>query len=309
MIAPPLSTEFAALGTTALIRVTEPAALAPARMLLENELAAVDRACSRFRDDSDLARVNRSGGEEVSVSELFADALHVALRAAEQTAGDVDPTVGGAMRSAGYDRDFASLPNVEHWVPEPNVPVAGWQTVELDATNRTVRVPSGVELDLGATAKAFAADRAAARASRAVEAGVLVSLGGDIAVAGPPPRGGWSIGVGDDHANPHAAAETVAISSGGLATSSTRVRRWLRGGRELHHIIDPRTSQPAISAWQTVSVAAGSCVDANVASTAAIVRGERAAHWLDALALPARLVRTDGRLVRVGGWPDPGSAW
>lgn len=307
MIAAPLSSEFPALGTTALIRVNEPAALASALVLLEDELVAIDRACSRFRGDSELTRVNRAGGQQVRVGELFAAALRVALQAAAQTGGDVDPTVGRALRLAGYDRDFASIPPDGPTPPAEDGPVAGWRTVELDPSKGTVRLPAGVELDLGATAKAFAADRAARRASAAVGAGVLVSLGGDIAVAGPPPPGGWSIALGDDHAG-EPAAESVAVVSGGLATSSTRVRRWLRGGRELHHIIDPHTGRPALSPWRTVSVAAGCCVDANVASTAAIVRGERAAAWLETLGLPARLVRSDGRVVYAGGWPRPETA-
>lgn len=308
MTAAPLSCEFAALGTTALIRVSEPAALESARVLLEQELAAIDQACSRFRADSELAQVNRAGGRPIRVSPLFVAALQVALRAAEQTDGNVDPTVGRALRLAGYDRDFALIAADGPAPPEQDGRVAGWRTVKLDATTGTVRVPAGVELDLGATAKAFAADRAARRAGAAVGAGVLVSLGGDIAISGPPPPGGWSVGVGDDHADPGTAAEVVAVTSGGLATSSICVRRWSRGGRELHHIIDPHTGRPAVAAWRTVSVAAGCCVDANVASTAAIVRGESAAGWLATLGLPGRLVRPDGRVVYAGGWPSAEAA-
>lgn len=299
-----LSSQFAALGTTALVSVTDPAALEPARAVLEAELDAIDRACSRFRDDSELARVNRAAGRPpVAISPLFATALAAALRAAELSGGDVDPTVGRALRLVGYDRDFALVPPVGRALAYETVAVAGWRSVELDTRRQTVRIPAGVELDLGATAKAFAADRAARRLNAMLGTGVLVSLGGDIAVAGPPPPGGWSVGVADDHASTDP-AETVAVASGGLATSSTHVRRWRRGGRELHHLIDPRTGLPAVSPWRTVTVAAGSCVDANTASTAAFVRGEGAAPWLARLRLPARLVRRDGRIVRVGGWPD-----
>jgi thiamine biosynthesis lipoprotein len=129
-----------------------------------------------------------------------------------------------------------------------------------------------------------------------------VSLGGDIAVAGPAPAGGWPIGISDDHAA-EASAATVAISEGGLATSSTTVRRWRRGGLPAHHIVDPATGLPAAVVWRTVSVAAASCVDANVAATAAIVRGDSAPAWLAAAGLPARLAAADGRVVTLGGWP------
>jgi thiamine biosynthesis lipoprotein len=167
-------------------------------------------------------------------------------------------------------------------------------------------------LDLGATAKALAADRAASRIAAAVGCGVLVNLGGDISVAGESPPGGWCVGVIDDlgpdgHADalrrgarvPHA----VTIVDGGLATSSTMVRAWRRGSAALHHIVAPGTGLPAESCWRTVSVAAASCVDANTASTASIIRGEQARAWLNGLRLPARLVRHDGTVVTAGAWP------
>jgi thiamine biosynthesis lipoprotein len=110
--------------------------------------------------------------------------------------------------------------------------------------------------------------------------------------------------VTDWHAaGPEADGETVQVCSGGLATSSTTVRRWERGGEELHHVVDPATGRSAEVVWRTVSVAAATCVDANVAATAAIVRGLRSPDWLQSLGLPARLVRPDGTVVRVGGWP------
>jgi thiamine biosynthesis lipoprotein len=181
--------------------------------------------------------------------------------------------------------------------------VPGWRTVALDPAARTLHVPAGVRLDLGATAKALAADRAAASVAAAAPGlGVLVSLGGDIAAAGPPPEGGWRVRVTDDHrAGPEASAQTVTVRSGGLATSSTTVRRW--GARD-HHIIDPATGHPADAPWRTVSVAAASCVDANVASTAAIVLGAEAPDWLAQRALPSRLVAQDGSELALAGWPQ-----
>jgi FAD:protein FMN transferase len=164
-----------------------------------------------------------------------------------------------------------------------------------------------VELDLGATAKALCVDQAAGRAAALTGAGVLVSIGGDIAVAGAGPEDGWPVRVTDDHAAPpEAPGQTVTLRSGGLATSGTSVRRWVRGGTELHHLIDPTTGQPAVGRWRTVTVAAGSCVDANIASTAAMIRGETAVDWLTGAGLPARLVSTDGEVTAVGGWPAEG---
>jgi thiamine biosynthesis lipoprotein len=181
--------------------------------------------------------------------------------------------------------------------------------VRLDRGQRTVRVPARVRLDLGATAKALAADRAAALAAQAAGCGVLVNLGGDIATAGTAPAGGWAVRIADWHAaGPNADSETVRIDDGAIATSSTTVRRWARGGEALHHVVDPATGRPAPVVWRTVTVAAATCVDANIAATAAIDRGGRALAWLHRLGLPARLVRPDGAIVRVAGWPERAAA-
>jgi thiamine biosynthesis lipoprotein len=295
---------FPALGTTAELVVTDAASLAEARAMLEDEIARLDVACSRFRDDSDLARVNRAEGRWTTVSAHLIDALDAALRAARLTSGAVDPTVGTALRRMGYDRDFASVPATGDALRVTFSAVAGWTTVELDRAASRVRVPRGVEIDLGATAKAWCADRAAGRAASAVGCGALVSLGGDIAVAGPPPDDGWPVTIGDDHREPlDGPGPVVSIRSGGLATSSTTVRRWTRGADTLHHVVDPATGAPAPPVWRTVTVAASSCADANAASTAAIVLGSCAGAWLATLGLPARLVAADGSVVRSGGWP------
>jgi thiamine biosynthesis lipoprotein len=166
-----------------------------------------------------------------------------------------------------------------------------------------VILPPDVDLDLGATAKALAADRAAARAAQATRCGVLVNLGGDLAVAGPAPASGWQVTIADDHTA--AGSDTiVSIRSGGLATSSISRRRWRRAGRDCHHIVDPRTGDAPPAMWRTVSVAAANCVDANTASTAAIIEGPAAPSWLAGQRLPARLVDVDGRTVNVAGWPS-----
>lgn len=302
------SCAWQALGTSAVLRVTDPEALAAARAAVEQELVAIDRACSRFRADSELASVNARAGRLTRVSPLLAEALEVALRAAELTAGDVDPTVGLALELAGYDRDWRLL---DPPGPQPQAAPAimlrvrdGWRTVALDRARRSLRTPAGVRLDLGASAKAWAADRAAAAACTAGDCGVLVSLGGDVATCGPAPDGGWLIRVTDDHRSDCSApGQTVSIRSGGLATSSTTVRRWSHAGNTMHHIIDPNTGAPVRETWRTVSVAAGSCTDANIAATAALVRALAGAAWLARSGLPARLVALDGTVTTVGDWP------
>lgn len=296
-----IGTAFPALGTTAEVVVTDPRRLATAAGMLREELDAVDAACSRFRADSEISRLEH--GHAVRVGPLLAEALAVALRAAWLTDGLVDPTVATAVRALGYDRDFASVTDGGSG-PVP-VPAPGWHRVLLDGD--TVVLPRGVELDLGATAKALAADRAAAAIARRTGGGTLVNLGGDLATAGAPPAGGWQVAIGDDHTD--AADTTVTLTDGGLATSGITRRRWRRGGRTVHHIVDPRTGDIPEPHWRTVSVAAKTCVDANTASTAALVLGRRGQDWLAARGLPARLVTVDGEVVTTPGWPGERLRW
>ncbi len=310
---------FSVFGTTATLLVSDAGRLDDARAIADTQLAAVDLACSRFRPDSELSRLNASGGAVIPVSTLFAELVEAALRAARLTGGDVDPTCGQALEEIGYDRDFAVLQAAGarslRSGPAPQS-VPGWRCVLLDRKRGLVQLTSGAQLDLGATAKAWAADRCASLIAAKTDVGVLVSLGGDIAVAGAPPAGeggrggGWEVRVTDDHAaGPDAPGQTVTIRSGGLATSSTTVRTWAVGGERVHHIIDPATGRSAASCWRTVSVAAGSCADANTASTAAIIRSEAALPWLQDSCLPSRLVRQDGTVETTAGWPsDPGPA-
>jgi thiamine biosynthesis lipoprotein len=246
-----------------------------AERILHRELDRIDRAASSYRLDSELTHLNASTGGVVAVSDALHEAVAVAVSAAAATDGLVDPTLGA----------------------QP-----GWREIEL--LDWALRLPAGVILDLGATAKALVADRAAAAIAEATAGvGVLVSLGGDIAVAGATPDDGWLIHVTDDHrSGPDAPGQTVRIEAGALATSGTTVRRG-PGGLG-HHIIDPRTWRSAEGPWRTASVTAATCVDANTASTAAIILGEDAPEWLERYDMAARLVAYDGTVVTVGGWPE-----
>jgi thiamine biosynthesis lipoprotein len=284
-------------GTTARIVVTDPDRLAEATDLVKAELAAVDAACSRFREDSELRDACRAGGRPVTVSPLLAHLVACALDAARETGGAVDPTVGGALCGLGYDRDFAALTG-RKVAPAVRVFTSpDWRAVKLSV--RRLTVPDGVLLDLGATAKAVAADRAAAHVTEKLGVGVLVALGGDIATAGMAPAGGWQILVQDRAGDP---ADTIRLPAGAaMATSSTAGRTWGRPGEHLHHIIDPATGRPATPVWRTVSVAAFSCLRANTLSTAAIVRGHGAPDLLGKA--PSRLVTPSLDVLRLGGWP------
>ena len=276
-----------ALGTTVTVAVDCPDRIVGAEAILVDELDAIDLACSRFRPDSEIWALYASGGESVRVSALLFEAITTACDVAERTGGAVDPTVATAVEALGYDRDFANVRSDATPLRGTPRPAPGWWRVELDAARRSVRVPAGVRLDLGASAKALASDRAARSIASATDCGVLVSIGGDVSVGGPPPADGWSVGIAVDSSTPiGGVGHVVSLRSGGLASSSTAVRSWRRGNRTLHHIVDPFTGDVASEHWKLVSVAADSCVSANAASTAAIVWGERAVAQLEALELP-----------------------
>lgn len=301
---------FPAFGGLAVLAVADGRALTAAEEAVRGVVEEFDRACSRFRCDSELMAVNHGAGVPVSVGPTLLDATEAALAAASATNGVVDPTVGGALLSLGYDRDFEDVKARRPERPLPPIharAIPGYRSVVLDRAAATVRLPPGASLDLGATAKALAADRAATRAHALSGAGVLVSLSGDIATAGPAPERGWVVRVADDHrAGPDAPGQTILISDGALASSSTTTRRWMAPGAEAHHLIDPSCGEPADGPWRTVSVAAASCLAANVASTAMIVGGHDRLAWLRNLGLPARLVDHGGEALHLNGWPEAG---
>jgi thiamine biosynthesis lipoprotein len=304
-LAPACST-FRAIGTTVSVLTTDPDALEVASALLRLQVAQLDEACSRFRPGSELSLVQRSGGKPVRVSALLVELVKAALEVARLTEGAVDPTVGNAMICLGYDRDFDALPAEGPTLGDvASVPAPGWECVDLDVANRLLTIPEGVTVDLGSSAKAFAADRAARDIAANVGTGVLVNLGGDIAVAGPSPGDGWCVGISMSASDePEQSQATVSIASGGLASSGCMVRAWRRGERRLHHIVDPRTGDVAAEYWHLATVAAGSCLVANAASTAAIVNGCSAPQFLREMGLPARLVRSDGEILVFNGWPE-----
>jgi len=295
-------------STTAELVVTEPGAVVAASSILHRELDRVDRVASRFRDDSEIsllhAAVIEAPQRTHQVSPDLFELIATAVRAAALSDGAVDPTVGAAICRLGYDRDFSLVATgTPGTLPSPE-PVPGWQTLIIDATNRSIGMHPGTELDLGATAKAWAVDHACAAVADQLGCGVVVSLGGDVAVRNAP-AGGFTVGVADIHGD-DTTEVAVAIHSGGLATSGICRRHWTVDGQEVHHLVDPATGLPVDSCWRTVSVAAGSCVDANTASTASMVKGVEAVSWLENHRLPARLVRTDGTTTTVAGWPsDP----
>jgi FAD:protein FMN transferase len=298
---------FRGLGSTVVVGTTDPERLPGAVDAVQSEIDACDRACSRFRSDSELCVLNdpKRNKAQQPASGWLCDALTVAIDVAVKTGGLVDPTIGQCLVDLGYDRSFDVL-DADQPVVVTASHVPAWHRIGVDRARRRVSVPVRVSLDLGASAKALCADRAASAGSMAAGCGVLVSLGGDISVAGEAPGDGWIIKVTDradsapDGPEP---GQTVAVRTGGLATSGTSVRRWKRGGEHLHHVVDPRTARPANETWRTVTVTAASCVDANTASTAAMILGDQAPAWLADRHYDARLVSAGGAVELVGNWP------
>jgi thiamine biosynthesis lipoprotein len=313
---PPLTStdtrvDFDVWSTTATLVVADPDALAAALAELDDELAGIDATCSRFRSDSEINQVLARPGRDVGLSPVLNAAMTAALRTAAATDYLVDPTVAAAVIAQGYDEDIAGV--VARAMTDGAIgrrtpsgggrPAPGAWRIRHDPETAVLWVPPGVGIDLGATAKALAADRAATRIASLTGSGVLVGLGGDIAVAGDAPEGGWLIAVAEDHRGSAQTHQTVAITGGGLATSSTTVRRWRTSTGWAHHIIDPRTGDNPAPQWRTASVAAASCVDANAAATAAIVLGADAPDWLVERRLPALLIGVDGGVRAFAGWP------
>ncbi len=301
--------QWRALGTYVVLAVADGARLTEARARAEQVLDEVDLACSRFRDDSELSRANAVPGQWVPCSPVLVDAVRAAVHAAELTDGLVDPTLGLAIAAIGYDADLATVqarPAADPAaLPEPPIRTGAWRELGVDPDG-AVRVPHGVALDLGATGKAFAADRVAAAVAEAVGCGCIVSLGGDVAVglsaADPPGGHPWQVSVSERPGEP--AAETVTVRRGGIATSTTTHRTWQYRGATVHHLLDPRTGRPVEQVWRTATVCAPSCLEANAATTASLVLGADAPGWLTHRDLPGRLVAADGTVSTLGAWPE-----
>jgi thiamine biosynthesis lipoprotein len=295
----PVGIDWELWSTTGRLVVTDPDALEAAKAIVDEETTAVELASSRFRDDSELSMLRGRVVDAAPISATFAELIRAALVAAELTDGAVDPTLGTAMEAIGYDRDIRLVLDDDGPVRAIASVRPGWRYLHLDGQRLTV--PSGLELDLGATAKAVAADRAVARVDAELGVGVLVSLGGDIATAGRTPEGGWQVTVQDLPDDP---AGQISVQGGtAVATSSTQRRSWRRGQSTMHHIVDPVTGTSAPSVWRSVTVAGPNCLVANALSTAAIVWGTQAPRRLGEHRLPARLVSADGSVIVLGGWP------
>lgn len=290
---------FTVWGLSATLAVQRIEQLDSAVAVLWRHLSAFDDACNRFRSDSEITRVNAAGGVPLAVSPTFEAALEAALDCAALTDGLCDPTVLPALLALGYDRDYDELRGAPDVVRHPSVPARGVGAIDWDRAAHTVALADGAALDLGASAKALVADLVADQV--APSGGVVVEIGGDVAVRGAGPEGPWAIGVSDSLVVT-GDEERISIAGGGIATSSRTTRAWLASGELVNHVVDPRTGEPAGGAYTTATVAASSCVRANALATGALLWDEDAPYHLAQAGAAARLVRADGSLEYVGGW-------
>jgi len=293
------SRSWTAWSCTVRLTVDDPAVLGAACGALKALMDRVDKAASRFRPDSELSAINTRAGSMVPVSRLLVDLVDVSLVAASMSGGAVDPTVGGAVVAAGYDDDIEAVRRRLPQASGSTGPVPGWQQVQLNRRLALIGIPKGTTLDLGATAKAWTADRAALVLSKRHGGAVLVEIGGDLRAAGTPAQP-WVIEVAEREGDPGVA---VTLAHGGLTTSTRTARRWSTPGGFAHHLIDPRTGRPADGPWRTASVWAPSAVRANTFSTALVATGDAALGRLTLAGHPARLVDEDGEVTELAGWP------
>ena len=231
-----------------------------------------ERTFSRFRPESGLSRLNEDSSDRVQVSAEVAALLARALEYARLTGGVFDPLVLGDLEALGYDRTFeevSSRGHTRHLVAERP---AHWTLVQVNARLGVVSRPPGARIDLGGVAKGAAAD--AAMAELASFPGALVDLGGDIRTHGQPDDADdWFVAV-DEPAGPHVPSlDYLMLRDGAVATSSVRRRQWTLDGSTVHHIIDPRTGQPARSGVVQCTAIADTAEHADVAAKVGLILG------------------------------------
>lgn len=272
-----------------------------AEQVLMTEVDRLERAASRFRADSEISAVNRFAGQWVPSSALLVELVEVALAAADSTGGLVDPCLGRQVDAAGY-RTWAAG-DISVLDPAMPVPVGAGRWGEVEVAPGRVRIPPGVALDLGATAKAWLADEVAERIADEVGLDVIATMGGDLRVIVGDP--GWVVSA--DHEVPGVPERRIGITEGGLATSGQGRRRWLTTAGPAHHLIDPRTGRSADTGWWAVSALAASATTANVAATAGMLLDADAPAWFAERGLHGLFTRWSGSgratSHTVGQWP------
>ncbi len=291
---------FYAMGTT--ITVLAPLwRLAEAARLTRELFEEWEQALSRFRPESEASRLRAATGHYVKLSGLLYEALSTALDAARATRGVFDPTLRDRMIQIGYDRSFEAMgQQLPAALYEQPAAMGAWRHIRMDDSRRMVWLPHGVGLDFGGIGKGLAVDAALDLLEEAGVTPALVNAGGDLAVRGlPKKKARWTVAtLGKGR------GWSVGLEHGALATSGVERRRWRQGAIARHHLIDPRTGEPSQSGLWSVTAAAGSCAQAEVAAKTALILGEeRGVDFIEEIGLAALLVRDDGEWRTAGAWP------
>ncbi len=290
---------FSSMGTTVEVHA-QAAELETAGVVVQSLFHAWDDALTRFRPQSELSQLNRSAGQRFVASDLLFKAVATALHWAEATGGTFDPTLLYQIERLGYRETFEAI--LQAKLPplgEPIRPGGDWRSVRIEPQWRTIALPEGVGLDLGGVAKGMAVDAALDALQEDGIFTALVNAGGDLAVRGlPQGADAWPIGMAG------LPGEVIPLQRGAVATSGIERRRWLQGGAQRHHLLDPATGYPAETGLRTVTVVAGSCAEADVAATTAFLRGSAAgAEFLRQRGLSGLMVTGRGDVLRIGRWP------
>ncbi len=294
---------FRAMGCQMLAIVEQDSENAPDTVArVPNWFEGWEQVLSRFRHDSELSILNRTADQFVPVSQTFWEVFQASLQADRSTGGLVTPTVLEAIEMAGYDRPFNELSTGVSYSNSQNVTKL-WSEVHplsmvlCDEISHSICLPPNIRLDFGGIAKGWAAHQTAERLKASGPA--LMNAGGDIAISGPRQNNEpWLVGISNPF-EPEQDLATLHLRSGGVATSGKDRRHWIKGSVLNHHIIDPRTGQPALTDILTATVIAPTVIEAEAAAKSVFLLGSGAGlDWLEAdTGLAGVLVLDDGQVI------------
>ena len=293
-----LTHEFRAMNTSVLLAAEgRPARVEAGFRQVEERVLDFAERFSRFNPESEVSRLNRSGGTWSVVSAELFEMLHLALRLHAETQGLFDPAMLPDLERAGYDRGMDEIgaeggelsSGEQAAAPAPRPAFSG---LRLDAALSAALLPEGLRVDLGGIAKGWIAERAAGILGSFAET-CLVDAGGDMYLSGlPAGEKTWQVAL-EDPFDPRRDAALLAVGPGAVATSSVTRRAWKQDGQPRHHLIDPRSGRPAEGAWVSVTVTAAHTAQAEVLAKALLVGGPDLAAGLLARQHGAEYIAVD----------------
>ena len=288
--------DFNAMSTSVLLAAEGPAeAVETGFEEVRRFVAAAEQRFTRFSEESELSRLNRSAGSWFEASPDLYEVVKLALQFYDQTEGLFDPGVLDALELAGYDRTIAELrqygaPQAAQVLTMPRTVRFG--SLRLDPLSKRIRLPDGLRIDLGGIAKGWIAGRAAHILSRWTPA-CAVDAGGDVFLHGlPQGESCWRVAL-EDPQDPSRTLAVLKLPPGAVATSTTTRRRWQQNGKERHHLIDPRTRQPSQSNLQSVTVIAKSAVEAEVYAKVLLIGGSKEVSRISRLEAGVEFIAVD----------------